>query len=411
MNFAISGKPALVPLSSGPAQENYQTSVAGTTSSVTITPSTEDANSTVVIAGETVANKTASSPIQLTTATTLVSMTVTAQDGTSTRTYSVAIMKQGSNNANIGIKLTPTSKLAGVNTGPAMYNYKTSVDPLTQIITVKATAEEPNATLTIDGNTVSSGAAVPIALNASGVTNINLVSIAQNGVTIKTYSIAVYKDGSNNADIDLRLSPAAVLSLAPSGPDLVNYQTTVPFSQTSLKIVPTAANGKSTIRIDGQIVANKTPSQAIALTPGTTTLVRITNTAQDNITVRTISIAVITEAAPPLRMAAIKITTEETDAEETAIEIGNALSPNSDGINDYLAITGIEAYPANKLTIMNSKGVYVNDISNYDNTTNAFGGYSKGGALLPQGTYFYLLDYTTKAGLSKRKSGYVVLKY
>ncbi|RYD96213.1 MAG: hypothetical protein EOP54_14245, partial [Sphingobacteriales bacterium] len=170
MNFAISGKPALVPLSSGPAQENYQTSVAGTTSSVTITPSTEDANSTVVIAGETVANKTASSPILLTTPTTLVNMTVTAQDGITTRSYSVTIIKLGSNNANISIKLTPTSKLAGLNAGPAMYNYKTSVDAGTTILNVKATAEEPNATITIDSNPVSSGVAVPVTLSNSGVT-------------------------------------------------------------------------------------------------------------------------------------------------------------------------------------------------------------------------------------------------
>ncbi|RYD90491.1 MAG: hypothetical protein EOP54_23900, partial [Sphingobacteriales bacterium] len=358
-----------------------------------------------------VANKTASQDIPLTGTTKLVNMQVTAQDGVTTRSYSVAITKAGSNNANIAIKLTPASKLAGVNAGPSMYNYKTSVDPSTSIIIVKVTAEEPNAAITVNNSLVSSGTAVPVALNVSGVTNINLVSTAQNGTTIKTYSIAVYKDGSNNADIDLRLSPAAVLSQAPNGPDLVNYQTTLPYNQTSLKIVPTAANGQSTIRINGQVVANKTPSQAIALTPGTTTLLRITNTAQDGVTVRTISIAVITEAAPPLRMAAI--TTPKPEAEElapTPVEVSSALSPNGDGINDYLAITGIEAYPKNKLSIMNSKGAYVFHIDGYDNSTKVFDGHSKTGTPQAPGTYFYLLEYQTSTGLTKRKSGYIVLK-
>ncbi|RYD89741.1 MAG: cadherin-like beta sandwich domain-containing protein, partial [Sphingobacteriales bacterium] len=170
MKFALSGKPVLNPLSGGPAQENYKTTVAVGTSSITITPTFEDANASAIIDGQPVANKTASQPIVLNTPTKLVTMLVTAQDGITTRSYSVEITKAGSNNANIAIKLTPASKLAGVNAGPAMYNYTTSVDPATTVLTVKPTSEEPNAIVTVDGNEVVRGASAQVALNVDGIT-------------------------------------------------------------------------------------------------------------------------------------------------------------------------------------------------------------------------------------------------
>ncbi|RYD95761.1 MAG: cadherin-like beta sandwich domain-containing protein, partial [Sphingobacteriales bacterium] len=320
MTFVLSGKPVLEPLSGGPAQENYKTTVAAGTNTVTITPKFEDANASVIIDGQAVANKTASQDIPLTGVTTLVSMQVMAQDGVTTRSYSVAITKAGSNNANIAIKLTPASKLAGVNAGPAMYNYNTSVDPATTVLTVKPTSEEPNAFVTVDGNEVVRGASAQVALNADGVTVIGLRSVAQDGVTIKTYSITVRKNGSNNADVDFRLSPASELTQALSGgPALINYQAMAPFNQSTVKIVPTAANSKAVITIDGNIVANKTPSQAIALSPGLN-MIPISVTAQDGVTIRTYSIALTVEAAPPLRMASRMI-------EETPVEVSSALSP------------------------------------------------------------------------------------
>jgi gliding motility-associated-like protein len=88
-----------------------------------------------------------------------------------------------------------------------------------------------------------------------------------------------------------------------------------------------------------------------------------------------------------------------------------ALSPNGDGINDVLTIDNISRYPENKITVMNAKGVTVFETANYDNVSKTFDGHSSlNGAMVPQGTYFYLLEY--KAGSTiKYKKGYLVLKY
>ena len=87
------------------------------------------------------------------------------------------------------------------------------------------------------------------------------------------------------------------------------------------------------------------------------------------------------------------------------------VSPNGDGINDFLVIDGIQAYPDNKLSIMNRNGQLIYEATGYDNSTKVFNGRSsKNGQMQLQGTYFYQLDYTVK-GITKHKTGFLVLKY
>jgi len=91
--------------------------------------------------------------------------------------------------------------------------------------------------------------------------------------------------------------------------------------------------------------------------------------------------------------------------------VHSALSPNGDGVNDVLTIDNITSYPDNKIMVMNTGGTKVFESSGYDNTTNTFDGHSSvTGAMVPQGTYFYVLQYKAK-GITKTKTGYIVLKY
>jgi len=93
------------------------------------------------------------------------------------------------------------------------------------------------------------------------------------------------------------------------------------------------------------------------------------------------------------------------------IVVHQGLSPNGDGINDYLIIDGLTAYPNNKLTIMNRNGVKVFETKGYDNASKVFDGHSNINDTMQQaGTYFYSLEYQTKEG-NKYKTGYIILKY
>jgi gliding motility-associated-like protein len=93
------------------------------------------------------------------------------------------------------------------------------------------------------------------------------------------------------------------------------------------------------------------------------------------------------------------------------VVVHQGLSPNGDGINDFLLIDGLTAYPNNKLTIMNRNGVKVFEAKGYDNGSKVFDGHSSiNGAMQQSGTYYYSLEYQTGEG-NKRQTGYIILKY
>ncbi|MNQ60452.1 hypothetical protein D3C85_747330 [compost metagenome] len=104
------------------------------------------------------------------------------------------------------------------------------------------------------------------------------------------------------------------------------------------------------------------------------------------------------------------------------IVIHNAFSPNGDGINDFFTIDSIDeinCYPENTVEIYNRWGVLVFETTNYNNTTNAFDGTSRGRTTvkksdgLPTGTYFYIINYKSLDGnnvmQNNKKDGYLYL--
>ncbi len=69
------------------------------------------------------------------------------------------------------------------------------------------------------------------------------------------------------------------------------------------------------------------------------------------------------------------------------------ISPNNDGLNDYLVIELIDCYPDNQLQVFNRNGTKVKTIDNYNNASNRFDGSDFNGKELVTGTYFYVLKY------------------
>lgn len=85
------------------------------------------------------------------------------------------------------------------------------------------------------------------------------------------------------------------------------------------------------------------------------------------------------------------------------ILVYNNLTPNGDGLNDALIITGIERFPDNIVRIFNRWGVKVSEIHGYNNEEKVFKGYANSSSehqsseLLPSGTYYYILEYNAAA--------------
>ena len=104
------------------------------------------------------------------------------------------------------------------------------------------------------------------------------------------------------------------------------------------------------------------------------------------------------------------------------VVVHNAFSPNGDGLNDVFIIDSIDeitCYPENTVEIYNRWGILVFETSNYNNTSNAFDGTSRGRTTvnksdgLPTGTYFYIINYKSLDGnnvmQSNKKDGYLYL--
>lgn len=91
------------------------------------------------------------------------------------------------------------------------------------------------------------------------------------------------------------------------------------------------------------------------------------------------------------------------------ILIFNAVSPNGDDKNEFLALQYIELIsPKNQVSIYNRWGDEVFSISDYDNKTRVFAGLTNDGSKLPAGTYFYKVFLSMEG---KTLTGFISLKY
>lgn len=99
------------------------------------------------------------------------------------------------------------------------------------------------------------------------------------------------------------------------------------------------------------------------------------------------------------------------------VVVNNAVSANNDGKNDYLLIEGIENFKENHVEIFNRWGSKVFETSNYGINDNYFRGYPNTGvgasdtAVLPFGTYYYVLEFVDHNGKSQNKTGYIHLNH
>jgi gliding motility-associated-like protein len=79
-----------------------------------------------------------------------------------------------------------------------------------------------------------------------------------------------------------------------------------------------------------------------------------------------------------------------TFVQDHNVVISNLITANGDGFNDVWNIQNIQFYPANKVTIYNRNGMKVYEQEAYNNSWN--GTYN--GEQLPDGTYYYVLEFT-----------------
>ncbi|WP_295801647.1 cadherin-like beta sandwich domain-containing protein [Mucilaginibacter sp.] len=389
-------------LVSGGDYKDYTTAVPNTETSVKITPTAQDATASIKVNGVVTASGTASAAVPLHAGGNVINTVVTAQDGITTKTYSIKFTRLPTTNANLaGLKIS-SGTLTPVFAAGAI-SYTATVNTAT--IAVTPTASDADATIKVNGTTVASGTASTALPLVVGLNTITTVVTASDGTTTKIYTLTVTRLSNNALLTTLKVNPVTTLTVV-SGPDYKDYTTTVPNTETGVKITPTVQDATATIKVNGVSVSSGAASASIPLNVGDN-IINTVVIAQDGITTKTYSIKFT--RLPPGGTSSLYTT--NSNRVDNNLLVHQNVSPNGDGNSDVLIIDGITAYPENKLRIMSRSGILVYEVKGYNNDTNVFDGHaSSNGKLQQAGTYFYSLEYKD-GNETKYKTGFIVLKY
>jgi hypothetical protein len=218
-----------------------------------------------------------------------ITIVVTAEDGVTTKTYTVTVTRSPSSNARLSNLVLSSGPLTPAF-DPYYGVYVQSVDNLTSSLTVTPTAADPGASISVNGSPVVSGtASTPIGLDV-GTNTIAVFVEAADGITNNTYWITVTRPSSSNANLNnLTLSSGPITP--EFNPATTAYSQIVSNAVDDLTVTPTAAEATATLTVNGISVASGNASGPISLNPGLNTIT-IVVTAGDGTTTKTYTIAV-----------------------------------------------------------------------------------------------------------------------
>ncbi|PAZ05016.1 MAG: hypothetical protein CAK88_09720, partial [Verrucomicrobiia bacterium AMD-G2] len=237
--------------------------------------------------GTLVTSGSASQSISLSVGSNTITVVGTAEDGTTTSTYTVVVTRI-SNVANLS-----SLALSGGTLSPAFAantpNYTASVPNATSSITVTPSTTNAFATVRVNGTLVSSGVeSQSIPLNV-GSNTITVITTAQDGTTTSTYTVAVTRFSSVATLSALTLSSG---TLSPSfETNTTTYSAIVANPIGSITVRPTLTATTATVKVNGTLVTSGTPSQSIPLSLGSNTI-SIIGTAQDDTITSTYTLTV-----------------------------------------------------------------------------------------------------------------------
>ena len=256
----------------------YTVSVANTVNTVTVTPASQDPAATMTVNGQAaISGQPRAVPLNAPGQNTTITILVTAQNGTE-KAYTVTVSRGVSNNNNLqSLGISPGTLSPAFSAGTV--GYTVNVASTVTSVTVTPTRQEPNATITVNGTSATSGQGRSITLNGAGSnTFINIVVTAQNG-TQKTYSVNVVRAalGGNNNLSALTVSPGSLNS--PFTANDLTYTVDVATTVTSVTVTPTLQDTAATMTVNGQ-PTNSGQARTIPLNgPGSNTVVNIAVTA------------------------------------------------------------------------------------------------------------------------------------
>jgi len=179
------------------AVTSYSVTVPNTVTNIQVTPTVSESHATVTVNGTATSSGSASSPISLVVGSNSIPIVVTAENGTSTKTYTVNVTRKSpisssaylSNLVSSSGSLTPTFN-------SRTYEYNLSISRSNFVI-FTPTAESPNATIRVNGQITGSGQeSQPIPLYQNEWNTVGILVTPEEAGDTRHYVIRVYWDGS-----------------------------------------------------------------------------------------------------------------------------------------------------------------------------------------------------------------------
>ncbi|WP_371836140.1 cadherin-like beta sandwich domain-containing protein [Ochrobactrum sp. Q0168] len=252
-----------------PNTNAYTLNVANDVENISFRPSLADVNATAVVNGVSTPNGTASAAIPLVVGSNMVTTTVTAQDGTTTKSYTVNVIRAQSGNADL-VGLVPSAGSLDPAFSPNATTYALAVPTETASLRLTPTSADPTATITVNGAAVSSGSASSALQLGIGNTTLVVVVTAQNGTT-RSYTVNVTRAVS--ADATLASLVPSVGSLDPAfDKETLSYSVNVENSVESISFAPTVSEPSARVSVAGSSVASGSSSSPIGLAIGSNTV-------------------------------------------------------------------------------------------------------------------------------------------
>ena len=304
-----------------PATLGYAVVAPSGTASVSVTPTSNDASASVALAvnggAATPVARGASASVAVPAmgGSTAVSLVVTAQDGVTTRTYTVTLTRAPSSDASLsGIAVSAGSLAPSFAT--ATLTYALAVPFGTTSVTLTPTTADAAAAVAVSLN---GGAASPLVGGHVAVTvpavgasaSVAFAVTAQDLLTTRTYAVTLTQSPSTDATLSALAVDAGALAPA-FAPGTTSYAVVAPHGAATLGVTPTATDANATLTVaqDGgapAAVASGATAGVAVPAVGTPSTVTVLVTAQDGSTTRAYDITLTQAPSTDASLAALAV--------------------------------------------------------------------------------------------------------
>ncbi len=301
----------------------YTAEVANSVTHATLIPTvTDTGKATVSVAGNAVTSGQASAAVALNVGDNAIAVVVTAEDGTTTQTYTVTVTRVSSDARLSGLAVSGASAADGTYTAltlspdfsPGTTVYSIEVAGAVTHVRLTPTVSQSNATVSVgrvlgSATEVASGSESGAIALSVGENWIQAAVTAQDGETTRRYLVNVTRKSS---DATLRgltatkaeraAGPYAALSLLPEfSSSVTSYAAEVPHAVTHVRLVPTGGHRTAELVVrkgTERVIPSFGDDYQVELSVGTNEI-ELELTAADESSIRTYTVTVTRLPAPP----------------------------------------------------------------------------------------------------------------